>query len=430
MPGNGYYQAGSRRWAACTAPNAAECGKRLGISESAVRRLLPYTEWHHCYLKYGDKARAYYYAYDRQEIACRLRVARQGFAGSGDWKVSGADFVIGWLRARKKRVSKPREARIRAQITEAEKRVQSTHDSAPTRISPGVFPAWASLPVPMISRISRTKDMETYSKYARCYFFEEDNEVLLVSREASAESNIKERHQIFRVCASNDAFRSFLEGDEMAARCDWDGEIYIKVNVSNATGRNLVCMTIADANGWIASQEPEYKIRIRYLNHEFPGCFFGSDGLEQNMPDRWLKKMNETFALTQSKGNYDVDGNLLPAKIGIGKMVDFDGSPMSSNPLAWPELTKCGSAEVQEVGLLDSLEKNKALLLLCNRMLEACKKEGDPKSGTLFPVDALGKKMSSLNGRRLDWDLTFRADGPNSRVLSKLNRATWVIREV
>ena len=121
MRDNGYYRAGSRRWAACLAPNAAECGKRLGISESAVRRLLPYTEWHHCYLKYGDKARAYYYDYDRQEIARRLRVARRGLAG-GDWKGSGADFVIGWLRARKKRVTKMRADKIRLRILEAEER--------------------------------------------------------------------------------------------------------------------------------------------------------------------------------------------------------------------------------------------------------------------------------------------------------------------
>ena len=48
----------------------------LGVSECFVRKYIPSTEWHHCYKRYGDHARAYFHS--KQDIQDML-VQRKDF---------------------------------------------------------------------------------------------------------------------------------------------------------------------------------------------------------------------------------------------------------------------------------------------------------------------------------------------------------------
>lgn len=96
---------GSRRYqkkgtAKACKETAADCSGRLGVSETAVRRIFNPSEWHHCNFKYGSKARAYYYAWDREDIAEALEDARNGIS-SRVTDLGPAAFIKAWRLARK-----------------------------------------------------------------------------------------------------------------------------------------------------------------------------------------------------------------------------------------------------------------------------------------------------------------------------------------
>jgi hypothetical protein len=96
---------GSRRYhetgtAAENAATAADCAARLGVSESAVRKILNCSEWHHSNLRYGGAAKAYYYAWTREQVAEALWESREGY-GSLVTNLKPAEFVAAWLRARR-----------------------------------------------------------------------------------------------------------------------------------------------------------------------------------------------------------------------------------------------------------------------------------------------------------------------------------------
>lgn len=62
----------------CTSPRACEFARKWALTESQVRRAFHPSEWHHCNFKYGDAARAYFFAYSRNALAEILKQARRG----------------------------------------------------------------------------------------------------------------------------------------------------------------------------------------------------------------------------------------------------------------------------------------------------------------------------------------------------------------
>lgn len=68
---------GSQSYRNCAKLTASDFGRKWGLTESQVRRAFHPSEWHHCYLKYGANARAYFFEYSRKDIAEILKQARK-----------------------------------------------------------------------------------------------------------------------------------------------------------------------------------------------------------------------------------------------------------------------------------------------------------------------------------------------------------------